>query len=313
MLVKVCPKCGAENRETSAACSNCYAPLDGVSSTESTKASRPVQSKPAARQAAQPTPSPAPTQQMPAPGQTQMGAIGPPPMPQRVPDGSYVRPVKRSSPVWIIVIVLIVVLGGAGTLAYLGVTKSGLFKPEPLPTEPPDQVVVAFLAAKKTHAITKVEPFLTQASRELLGKYLNTEQGRSAGFDRAEVARMFLWEVSPTPDELSTHTVRAEVLKNDPLVENNNGRAAVVHVELPLNETVMQQSSTDPNAAPPPGMAPQPGAMPNPPPILDGGSSELFKREYLFVLYVEDGKWKVDLQMSRKHTSEGLVKKLLGG
>jgi hypothetical protein len=308
MHVKVCPKCGAENKETSAACSNCYAPLEGVSPTQSTKASQPVQSKPAPRQTPRPTPSPAPTQQMPGPGQTQMGPVGPPPMTQRLPDGAYMRPPKRSSPVWIIVVLLVVVLGSVGTLAYFAATRSGLFKPEPMPTEAPDQVVVAFLAAKKTHAITKVKPFLTQASLDLLGKLLNTEQGRSAGFDRPEVARMFLWEVSPTPDELSAHTVKAQVVPNDPLVEENDGRAAVVYVELVLNEPSMPQSSQSPEAPSPPAVGPQAGATPN---ASDEGPLEIFKREYIYVLYPEEGKWKVDLQMSTKKTSERFLGKLL--
>jgi hypothetical protein len=305
MQVKVCPKCGAENREASAACSNCYSSLDGVSPTESTKASQPIQPRPAVARPPKTTPAPAPTQQMPASSQqTQMGTAGPPPgMPQRLPDGAYVVQPKRTSTALIVVIVLAIVFVVFGGIGYLIASQLGLLGTEPAPTEQPDKVVLAFLEAKRTRAITRVEPYLTEESLDLINNFLNTAQGRSAGFGRKEIARMFLWDVPPTPDDLAKSAIKTTVLKDDPLVKTNHGRAAVVRVELEMKMPVLSEPMSQQ-----PGTSPPPGSF-----VPDKDAMGVFKPEFEYVLYVEKGKWKVDLQMSTKRSADRLRDKLLNG
>lgn len=302
MQVKVCPKCGAESRESSAACSNCYWSLEGVSPTESTKASQPVQSKPVAPRPSKTTPAPAPTQQMPASQQTQMGTAGPPPgMPQRMPDGAYMRPPKRTSAAAIVVIVLLIVFAVFGGVGYLAVTQLGLFNSEPMPTEQPDRVVLAFLEAKRTHAFTKVEPYLSKDSLEFLENYLNGAQGRSAGFDRKEIQKMFLWDVMPTADDLARDPIiKAAVVKDDPLVKTNHGRAAVVRVEMEIRMPSLSMPS-------------QPGGQSQSMPMLDKNVLGPLAPEFDYVLYPEGGKWKVDLQMSKTHSANRFRDKLING
>jgi hypothetical protein len=59
MQVKVCPKCGAENRPDKASCSGCYTSLEGVAETEAQPRPAPTQPQ------AQPRPPAQPQAQMP--------------------------------------------------------------------------------------------------------------------------------------------------------------------------------------------------------------------------------------------------------
>ncbi len=311
MQVKVCPKCGAENRDASAACSNCYTSLEGVALTESAKAAQPVAAAPAVPRPPITTPSPASTQQPPAPTQqmsgpprqmpgghqqTQMGAPGPPPgMPQRLPDGAYTTAPKRSAAP-IIAFVVVIVLAALGGVGYLAVGQLGAGKTEPIPTEQPDKVVLALLEAKKTHEIAKVQPYFTQRSLDRIKSTLSGAQAESAGFDRAEVAKMLFWDVSPTVDDLRRAiSVKASVVKDDPLIEENKGRVAVVHIErqYPAPALFGSGSSGD-------GDSSQAGRMA---PVTD---------EYVFVLCAEGGKWKLDLDMTAKHPDNQLLIRLPG-
>ena len=68
MQVKVCAKCGAENKETNDSCSSCYASLADARTAESTKEPIVLPPEPAERPERRPTETPTPAAQMPPPG-----------------------------------------------------------------------------------------------------------------------------------------------------------------------------------------------------------------------------------------------------
>ena len=245
MDVKLCPKCNAKNWPDKEVCALCNTSLEGVPLTGS------------------------PTAGEPAPAATQ---------PAQQPTIAMQAPVRRMSPpvefktnTWPIVLSVAGVLILAAIAAYIGMPK----KPA-LPADPPQPTVSAFLEAKKSHDLEKVKPYLTAGSLDFLDKAFSTRQARSAGFDKATVADMFLFDVAPTIKDLTQASVS---LKNVSTEQDKKDATAVVKV------TVTRQI-----------------------PIL-GVMSDVYE----FVLAPEDGKWKIDLVATRQRQSKSTMDNLLGG
>lgn len=290
MQVKVCPKCKAENRPTNAACSSCYASLESVIATESS-APAPVRTQPvgAAKPRTPAATAPMPTQQMPAAQQTQMGTMGPPPGMQQM-----VMPAKRHSSAGIVVLVIflcVVVIGAFG----FALSKSGLLKTDPIPTEPPQQVVLKFLAAKKTRSLAKVEPYLSQSSIEMIKNTFGSRQAQSAGFGKRDAASMLLFDAEPSVQDLQNSRIAASVVKGD---KDTDERTAIVLVVVA--------------AEPEPAPAPKPILLPGVSPPDSGQTPE--KRLDLssilrahpirteFVVVAENGQWRVDLAETQRRS-----------
>lgn len=294
MQVKVCPKCKAENRPTNAACSSCYTSLENVAVTESAAPpparTQAVPAAPRPPRPPRPTAPPAPTQQMQAPQQTQMGTLPPPP-PGMPPGMQFqVTPVKTgpSGGVIALIIFLFVVIFGGGI--YYAVTKSGLLKGEPMPTEPPEKAAIGYLEAKKTHDMSKVEPFLSKRSIELVHKAFSDRQSQSAGFGRKDAEEMHIFGATPTAEEMEGRTITASVMKGD---EYSDDRTAVVLVALDRKHDAQP---SQPQPLVPPGATPPPQAQQQEEKKVD--FSKLFDTgpiEVQYVMVAEDGKWKVDI------------------
>lgn len=295
MEVRVCPKCKAQNRSTSAACSNCYSSLESVPVTEGTapQMSAPVAPRPP-RTA---TPTAAPTQQMGAPPQaqqmgvppqTQMGVAAPPPG-RPLPPGAYQTAPKSKSPVGIILVVLFIALAAVGGLAF-AVMKSGFFKPDAPPTESPQKVMLAFLEAKKTEDLTKVEPYLSENSKNIIKNTLSSKQAQSAGFTSKDSANMVLWSMTPTSEEMRDTQIVVNEMKGD---RDADQHTAIVNV--------MVQAAPEPAQAPKPLLPP--GQTPPPEPEKKVDLSKFFHSEPVEVQYVliaEGGKWKIDVDDTKR-------------
>lgn len=177
MLVKVCPKCGAESKTTSASCSNCYASLADVPETVSQKSQEPTAAQ---QQNPQKPPAQAPPEEQAEtgaaglaagqtapvfsgqqPGQTQQT----PPSPYGPPPGAAPRPPsygqshERSQPArtgssaGIIALVLIVLAGAAFGGWWFFMRSSG-----------PEQVVERFMAAAKSGDFAAFKSCLSESS-----------------------------------------------------------------------------------------------------------------------------------------------------
>lgn len=158
MDVKVCPKCNAENKVTSASCSNCYSSLEGVGVTQSQKADEPVVVKPQEEQPAAQRPAAVPLTG-PA-GQAPPGPYGPPPSPGPDPRTWRERPApaKKSSSAAAIVLILILVLGGAAfALWHFVFSKSG-----------PEQAVRGFFDAVKAKDAEKAKSYLSESTVSMM-------------------------------------------------------------------------------------------------------------------------------------------------
>ena len=290
MLVKVCPKCKAENKPTNAACSICYTSLESVAETESA-APAPVmaQAASAAPKSAQPPAGGAlPTQQMPASQQTQMGTMGPPPgMPIR---NQMMPPVKRKSLAGIIALVVflvILVFGGFGYMTWM------MLKPEPIPTAPPEQTVLKYLAQKRTRVLSKVEPYLSQHSIEMIHRTYSSRQFESAGYGKADAANIYIFDAEPTIEQMEEKQILASVIKDDKFTDERT-----VVVRAVVDEKPEQAAAPQPLL--PPGVTP-----PEPEPRQSLDLSSLFKRgpiETDFVLVAEKGQWKIDITKTSLRT-----------
>ena len=170
MQVKVCPKCNAENRSDRASCSNCYASLDEVSITASTKeepvacqvqptqaaASNETQAEPQGQTLGERTLN-SPVEQP----KTADSPYGPPPAPPRpgAVSGPAFResrqPMKQGPNVGAIILIIILLAGGAfaGWWFFLRAL-------------PPDQVVQSFFQAAGDGDYEKFKSYLTAASIE---------------------------------------------------------------------------------------------------------------------------------------------------
>jgi hypothetical protein len=156
MKVKVCPKCGAENKPDRASCSGCYSSLEDVAETEAkprpaAAPSQPQEPRPPA--GASPLSGPATAEQ-----QTPAGYFAPLPDPPRpyVPEFNQRRLSSVSrGPNWGAIALVIVLLAGVaygGWWAYNKYLKPG-----------PDKVVQQFLDAAKAGDYDKLEACLTQS------------------------------------------------------------------------------------------------------------------------------------------------------
>lgn len=298
MQVKVCPKCKAQNRPTSAACSNCYSSLEGVQVTEGTAPPVAASTAPAAprpaRSAAAPTQQMGvPTQtmaapqqtQMGVPAQTQMGQMSPPPG-RPMPPGAYqTHPQPKRAPVGIIVVVILVVCAALGVMVF-AVSRSGFFKPDPPPTESPEKAMLAFLEAKKTEDMAKCQPYLSEYSVYTIQHALSSKQAQSAGFTHKDAADMLLWSMPPTREELGgDKEIIATEMKGD---RDASDRIAIVHVVVDFK--------AEPAAAPRPLLPPDQTPPPEPDKKMDFVKSlHLGKVDIQYVMRAEQGKWKVDI------------------
>lgn len=284
MQVKVCPKCRAENKAANAACSSCYTSLEGVAVTESAgPAPARTQAMPAAPK---PPSAPAPTRQMPAAQQTQMGTMSPPPgMPPQSMQFQMGPPPRRSASPAIIALIIFLALAIFGGGLFVVVGKSGLFKPEAMPTEPPEKAVLSYLEAKKTHDISKVELYLCRKSIDMLDKAFSGRQVSSAGFGKKDAEEMYVFGAAPSLDQMANREMVANVLKGD---EYEDDRTKVIRVVLDKKAAAAEA----PQPLLPPGVTPPPKEE------KQVDLSSLFDHGPIiaeFVVVAEDGHWKVDI------------------
>lgn len=135
-------------------------------------------------------------------------------------------------------------------------------KPVVKPSVSADKVVTAFLQAKSTGTLASVKPYLCKSSIEFLDNALNTPQAKSAGFTRQEVHKMYLWDVEPSKDKLQGATITTTIIEDKEAKENT----------ARVRATVAPQSS-------------------------EFGPLSM---DFDYILVIEDGQWKVDLQESSK-------------
>lgn len=149
-----------------------------------------------------------------------------------------------------------------------------LQKPPKQPTVPPDTVVISFLEAKKTNNFSKVEPYLSKASVEKIRGIFSNRQAESAGFNQHDVEKMLLFDLPPQAEELKGSEIRTTLIQDKEAEKNT----ATVRATI-LSATIL-------------------------------GQIEL---EFDYVLVIEDGEWKVDLERSSKFQSNQMLKSLLDG
>lgn len=295
MQVRVCPKCKAQNRPTSAACSNCYASLESVPVTEGTAPPVATSAAPRAPRAAAPTRQTRPPHQAGVPGQTQMGTpVAPPPgMPMppgaQMPPGAYqMAPPPKKSPAGLILLIVFVAALAIGGMMFVAM-KSGLLRPEPRPTEDPAKVTIAFLEAKRSEDLAKCEPYLSSRSIKIIKNTLSSPQARSAGFTEKDAAEWMLFGVSPTAKEMAGKQIAASEVIGD---EEADNRTVVVHVVIDAKDEPAPASKPllPPGATPPPEPA-EPEGKVSLEDLFDMGPVDMH-----FVLVAEEGHWKVDLE-----------------
>lgn len=323
MQVRVCPKCGTENKKSSAACSNCYTSLVNIPATESRQGASPaaagasVSPQPTI-QGAPPVSGTAPTIQPGAPQQTQLG-YGPPPggQPNVPPHHGIEMPVKKTTPTGLIVALVLLALAvfGGGGFAFWKFALA----PVPRPTEPAAQVVLKFLEGKKTHKMDKVMPYLSKDSLYRIEHTLSGKQAESAGFTRADAQEIMLWNATPNDRELNGAKISAAEIRDktaDPSV-------AIVYVD------VRHESKLDnPEKPKQSGLQfPQQGAdgTIQPPAPAEDDKDEKMKEaldnidlesmndvECEYVLVPEDGHWKIDLDQTNARARRASNRILLG-
>lgn len=169
MQVKVCPKCGAENKPDKASCSGCYASLEDVAETEATPRpaaapSQPQEPRPPA--AASPLSGPATVE-----GQTPTGYFAPLPDAPR-PDGPVLRE-RRPAPAgrgpnWGAIVLVIVLLAGAAYGGWWGYNK--YVKPSP------EAVVQKMIDATTEGDYDKLKSCLSQSSLSTLNMMVGSDE-----------------------------------------------------------------------------------------------------------------------------------------
>ena len=152
MQVKVCAKCGAENKETNDSCSSCYASLADARTAESTKEPIVLPPEPAERPERRPTETPTPAAQMPPPGPPVATSTYSPPFRERP------APVKQGSSAGVIIVILILIAAGAAAGWWF-------FLRAPSPGE----VVQAFFKASKGADVEKVKSYLSSSTLNMPG------------------------------------------------------------------------------------------------------------------------------------------------
>ena len=183
------------------------------------------------------------------------------------------QPVKTGANVGLIVIVVLVLIGaGGGTMLLV---KSNQHAAPPKPTVPAEVVAEQFLVMKRTGELAKVRPYLSAASKEKLDKSFSTRQARSAGFDKAEVARMCLFNVGPSRHDLMYGKVT--VLRPAKVDAQND--QAVVSVKLESEDELFSGSTAT----------------------------------YEFVMVNEGGVWKFDIDLTKDKNGLGDIAIPVGG
>lgn len=166
MQVKICPKCGTENKDQNACCANCYASLDGVASTLSSKPDEPVVVKKKAEEPVQPSAYEAP----PPPSQHR-------PTPYSNFERERLTPLPRRSPVGSIIkfLVIAALLGGGGYAGWQYFAKP----------ESPKECVRQFLNAFQQGDYNAIRPRLTSASIQLIKTQYGSEDAAASKLKEA--------------------------------------------------------------------------------------------------------------------------------
>ena len=162
MQVKVCPKCGSENKADKASCSGCYASLESVAPTEAKERPAPVQTQPAAQRppAAQPLSSSGPAGAgAPAPNHRPPSTYGP----------SFNE--RRSAPVknglnWGAIVFVVLLLGGAAFAGWWFFLKPAS----------PEAVVQKFIDANKVGDYDALKSCLCQTNIAAIGRLPGGEE-----------------------------------------------------------------------------------------------------------------------------------------
>lgn len=194
--------------------------------------------------------------------------------------------------VGLIIFLAVAVIGGG---LFFAASKGGLFKGAPMPTEPPEKAILGFLAAKQTHDMSKVGPFLSSHSIEMMQKAFSGAQAQSAGFGQKDSEDMYVWNATPSIEDMKGRSIVASLVKDDEYTED---RTAVVMVTLDKKAVPSQ-----PKPLVAPGTAPPPTDQ-SPEKKID--ISDLFDTGPIhayFVMIAEDGRWKVDFAQT---TNRGL-------
>lgn len=210
MQVRLCPKCGSENKPDKASCSGCYASLESVAPTEA-KEKPAVQAKPAAQQlpAAQPLSSPGPGAASDGPPTPN---YGPPP---GAPSYSYgpAPNERRSAPVkkgpnWGAIVLVVLLLGGAAFGGWWF-----LLKPES-----PEAVVERFRNATEARDYDGFKSCLCKEDVAAIAAIPGGEQSLRSSWDQApkqSVGRDASYYVMKTTYENSGLTAVVETKPKD--------------------------------------------------------------------------------------------------
>lgn len=250
MRVKVCPKCGRENKESSATCFNCYADLCKAEIRETPDAAS--QGSDVTRQVTMAPPPPPPvrasrqqnrTAQIPpadtsATGTSSTAPSVPLDMPGDYRPSGYSHtneappPKKKSAAPLAAFLIIVVVIGAVA--AYM-------MKPQPEPKIPPDQVVSAFIEAKATEDIEKVKPYLdSMAIFEIEQSLRNAGKGKQ-GIVTARVLTSIIYTLPPEPKLINESDV--EILKTEKNPKKPN--QAIVLVRLTPKEMKLGLGPTE--------------------------------------------------------------------
>lgn len=191
MQVKVCPKCGAENKPDKASCSGCYSSLEGVVETEAKARPAPEPTQPQAQ--APPPAQPLGQSPLSGPatptGPTPADNYAPPPGAPSPYGAPMTFPERRSAPAsrgpnWGAIALVIVLLAGAGFGGWWAYNK--FFKPSP------EAVVQKMIDATKAGDYDMLKSCLSQSSVSMMSMSVGEDEQaareqmkKSAGKDPA--------------------------------------------------------------------------------------------------------------------------------
>lgn len=206
MDMRLCPKCKAKNWPDKAHCAICGESLAGVPLTDVSGGRQP-------QQAAQ---QPQPVQQ---PAQAQSGPMGPMNFPGAPTQQAYSRPApqvqeKPESKVPLILAGLIVIgMLGAGLWALIP-------RKEPIPTAPPEKTVSAFLEARGSTELSKIEPFFSEESLQYLRNAGDKALAKSTAFSTDPSVKLvsesnITYKVTTTPEDKEKGRAIVEVTAID--------------------------------------------------------------------------------------------------
>ncbi|MCE5199841.1 hypothetical protein LLG39_12795 [bacterium] len=138
------------------------------------------------------------------------------------------------------------------------------------PKVPATKVVESFLQAKRVGSVEYVKPYLTKASIKALERPANDRQFKSAGITPREFQKMLLFGIPPTADQIANSTIKADLVQD----KDADKYTRIVHANLDT------KIKSNPIAR-----------------VIDS-----FNSDYYYVLFLEDGKWKVDLNATNKRS-----------